>query len=623
MKSKLKKILASFILMMVVYLALSTTICWELGLENPHIGLLYVLGILFGPYGALGAALANTLLDLMNGFTPSEIIPSELISFAVSYLAYKLWYIKFKDNKITKPTLDSPYHLALFLSSIIVCGLVYSAAHGALIGGLIDTYIDEYMFITYFMNFINTAFIYGVILIWLSDKINFTQTPKTSKRRCNERLYRILFYMLLIASIMTVLSFFLIDNSNIMICEVAIIGILLYCYLTKPFAHEIESVDENSILKNILRIFILITLAIAILGIIITLLSYDYITTLNHINIYLRYLPVLIITDAIIILFFIPGFIILKYIENKVIAPISSFSEIEKFIKENEKIKSKGLVDIYSEYINEQNEIGTLARSYTELINHNNNYIENIQKIEGEKKRIEAELDIATRIQSALLPTDGIENDEFIISGYSHPAKEVGGDFFDYYMIDEDNLAIVIGDASGKGVPAAILATITQAMVKQLLKNDNDPSQVLYSINNQINENNSETMFLTLWLGIYNKTTKKLIFSNAGHPRPLIKHGNEFEYLNINAGIVLGIMEDFEYENEEILLNDELIVYTDGITDANNENGGMYGESRLLSFFNEFNKDTDPISPLLNDIHKFSGKQEQFDDMTLVYLKIT
>lgn len=137
------------------------------------------------------------------------------------------------------------------------------------------------------------------------------------------------------------------------------------------------------------------------------------------------------------------------------------------------------MIDVYSKYINEKNEIGTLARSYTDLINHNNNYIENIREIEGEKERINAELDIATRIQAAALPTKSIESDEFIANGYSHPAKEVGGDFFDYYMIDDDNLAIVIGDASGKGVPAALFAMITQVLIKQMLEHDKDPSKVL------------------------------------------------------------------------------------------------------------------------------------------------
>ena len=129
-------------------------------------------------------------------------------------------------------------------------------------------------------------------------------------------------------------------------------------------------------------------------------------------------------------------------------------------------------------------------------------------------------------------------------------------------------------------------------------------------------------MFITLWLGIYNKTTGKLTFSNAGHNPPLIRENGKFRYLNIDSGIVLGIVEDFEFVNEEITLSDELVAYTDGITDANNKENKMYGEDRLLNFFNEFESDEDPINPLLNDIHKFTEDAEQYDDMTLLYLKI-
>ena len=373
-----------------------------------------------------------------------------------------------------------------------------------------------------------------------------------------------------------------------------------------------------------MNIFQLTTLFIILLGIII---SYDN-TLIGAID---RFLPLnkteiiismMVLMDVLLLIFLIPSLAVLKYIEMKVIEPIISFSKIKKFIHENEKISSDGLVDIYSRYINEENEIGTLARSYTDLINFNNHYIENIEEIEGEKQRIETELDIATKIQAANLPTEAINNENYIANGYSKPAKEVGGDFFDYYPLDDDHLVLVIGDASGKGVPAAILAMITQVMIKQLLKHEQDPSKVLYLLNNQLCENNQESMFITLWLGIYNKTTHELIFSNAGHNPPLIKENENFKYLSIDTGIVLGIMEDFDFVTEEIILSDEIVLYTDGITDANNENDEMYGEDRLLNFFNEFKSKNDPIRPLLDDIHNFTENADQFDDMTLLYMKI-
>jgi sigma-B regulation protein RsbU (phosphoserine phosphatase) len=621
MKSKLLKIAISFLTVTIIYVIFSPDIFLEFGLVSPHSGLFFVLGLLFGPYGALGAVLADLIANIYVGAEPMEIIISAITSFGVSCLAWKLWYSGFKSEKITKPKLDNIYHLLLFLSSILICGLIYSAIFGNITGLIMSREYDQFIFVSYFLNFINIAFIFGILGIWLSRKIDFAYTPKISEKSVNKKLYRILFYLLLIVVIISSMTLIIDQGLNLAIIEIILIEILLFAYLTKPFKNNIEQNDKKTVIENIIRNFLIITLTIAIMGILISIFSYDYLTEIAYDNIYLLLIPSLIITDVIIILFFIPGIFILRYIENKVINPISSFSEIEGFIRENEKIEAEGLVNIYSEYVNENNEIGTLARSYTYLINYNNNYIENIHEIEGEKERIKAELDIATKIQAANLPTNAIENDDFIVNGYSHPAKEVGGDFFDYYMIDDDNLAIVIGDASGKGVPAALIAMITQVTIKEMMDHIQNPTEVLYRLNNKLCENNTEYMFLTLWLGIYNRTSKKLTFSNAGHNPPLIKENDKFRYLDINSGIVLGVMEDFDFVKEEIDLTDELILYTDGITDANNGDKKMYGEDRLLNFFNEFKNDKEPIQPLLNDIHNFTQNAEQYDDMTLVYLK--
>ena len=620
MKTKLKQILVPFLSMIIINFILYSDFFLELGIESPYVGLLFVFGLLFGPYGALGAVLGNIVIDYIGGFTPLEILPSAIFSFGVSCLAYKLWYSGFKTDKITKPKLDNIYHLSLFLSIMIICGIIYSAIHGKLVGLIISTDIIDFFTPSYFLNFVNGAFIFGIVSLFISDKIDFIQTPKTTKKAFNRKLYRILFYLLLISGIIAFITSEFDMGKNFIIGEIIVLGILLFAYLTKPFEYEIQPNDENTMIESIMRNFLIVTLALAILGILVSIFSYKYVASLDA-NIFITLLPLLIITDVFIILFFIPGMIIFRYIERKLIKPISSFSKIENFINENEKIEAERLLDIYSEYVNEKNEIGTLARSYSKLIEHNNNYIENIREIESEKERVNAELDIATKIQAAALPTEALETDEFIVNGYSHPAKEVGGDFFDYYMIDDDNLAIVIGDASGKGVPAAILAMITQVIIKQLIKHETDPSKVLCSLNNQISVNNSESMFITIWLGIYNKSSKKIIFSNAGHNPPLIKENGEFKYLDIETGLVLGIMEDFGYVKEEITLTNELVLYTDGITDANNNRNEMYGEDRLLKFFNEFKSDEGPIIPLLNDISEFTEDAKQYDDMTILYLK--
>ena len=623
MKTKLKKISIPFILVMIFYLiSYKTTILIDFGIFTPHIGLFYISGLLFGPYGALGAVMANVVSDLIDGNTIIEILISNIICFGVSLLGYKIWYSGLNRGQITKPKLDNINHVDLFLLSIILCGSIYAVFHGNYFNLIIgDT--SSIPTQIYLMNFINTAFVTGIIGIWISKKIDFVHTPQTSKKPVNKKLYNALFLLLMISLILSTIALNMELDNNIIIISLILMAFSLFAYLTKPFEYKLETSNSVSILEKVITFFLTTTLIIATIGVIISTSGSSFLfINVGVLDDILPALPLLLMTDIIIILFFIPEIFIIKYIEKRIISPIKSFSEIEEFIKENERIEAEGLVNIYSEYINQTDEIGKLARSYTELINHNNEYIKNIAEIEGEKERIKTELDIATKIQAANLPTKAIKNKEYIVNGYSKPAKEVGGDFFDYYEIDDDYLAIIIGDASGKGVPAALLSTITQAIIKQLLNHEKDPSEVLYQLNNQLCEHNSETMFITLWLGIYNKTTRKFIFSNAGHNPPLIKEKDEFEYMQIDSGIVLGIMEDYEYVTEEITDLKEIILYTDGITDANNNTHEMYGEDRLLEFFNGFKSGKDPIKPLLEKIGEFTQDEEQYDDMTLLYLKI-
>lgn len=626
MKNKLKKILLPFILLIIVnQTSVYIAPFFEFGVFNAHVGVLFLGGLLFGPYGAAGAILANLICDLSNGYGIILSLSSAIFSFGVSYLAFKIWYSNYDDkHEVTKPRLDNIYHVTLFISDMMICAAIYSVVHGIIAYLVMGSEINSPLIASqYFFNFINIAFIFGIISIWISKRIDFIHTPKTSKKTVNKKLYKLIFSLLIISTIFAIFLIIYPINNTITLLTIVIIGILLLSYLTKPFEYEIHQITENRISEKVMTIFLRTTIIIIIIATLLPILiTHENILNYDFIYSFIPATPILIIADLIIILFFIPGFYIMRYLEKKVITPIVSFSQIEEFVKENEKIESEKLIEIYSKYINENDEIGTLSRCYSELIEYNNRYIENIREIEGEKERIKAELDIATRIQASNLPTAPIENNEIFVNGQSYPAKEVGGDFFDYYMLDNDNVAIVIGDASGKGVPAALLSTITQVMIKQILKHERNPSKVLYSLNNQLCENNAETMFITLWLGIYNKNTKIITFSNAGHNPPLIKENDNYYYLNEDKGIVLGIMDDFEFVKEEMTVSQEIVLYTDGITDANNNQGEMYGENRLLNFFNEFKKDTDPIKELLTEINSFTEDSEQFDDMTILYLKI-
>lgn len=629
MKKNLKKILVPFILMVVFNLGAFYFAIGDNFAEgySPHLGIIFISGLLFGPYGAIGSVLGNTLCDLIRGYSAGLTFTSEIISLAISILAYKLWYGKYKSRKIiTTPKLNDTNQILLFIGIIFICAAIYSIVNKK----LLYLFQPETMHITflvgvrYFINFVNSAFIFGIIGILISKYIDFIHIPKKSAKKYNKKLYEILGMSLIALTIIIAISDFYFKNvnSSIIIAEILIIAGLLITYLTKPITAEVTEIPYNTIPERIMNIFLITSLIILIIGYVIVsddVLAFALDAYLP-INLGEVIILVFLAMDIFFIIFFIPSFLVLKYIENNVINPIVSFSRIEKFIKKGDRIESDGLVKVYSEYVNQDDEIGMLARSYTSLINYTNEYIENIHQIEGEKQKIKAELRIAEKIQKSNLPTERIANENYCIFGFSQPAKEVGGDFYDYYELDDDNVAIVIGDASGKGIPAAILSTIAQSIIKQLLKTERDPSKVMYLLNNQLCENNSESMFITLWLGIYNTKTKMLTFSNAGHNTPVIMEDGKFKSIEVDTGIALGIWEDYEFIKEEIPICNRMVLYTDGITDAMNSDEEFYGENKLIDFLNNHNSENKIVTKLLEDINKFTGPEEQFDDMTLVIL---
>ena len=620
MKSKLSRIAVPFILMVIVELGYySITAPHNLygsGL-NPHMGLIFVSGLLLGPYGAIGAALGDITCNLIKGSSVPVTLISGFISFALSYLTYKLWYSKFHKEEITPPILINSFSLVKFLSILLITGLIFSLLKPeAFI--LLDSPSVAYINYKYFFSYFNFGFVYGIIAIWIARRMNYYCIPKISKPRY-PLFYKIVFIALVILTFILGTDEFLFEKCLFGVhAEFIFLTILLSVILTKPISHKI-SIPHKTTSEKIMNLFLVIT--VITLFMMLLWLSLDAFysdhTLLEDDNAWV----IIVSADLYFLIFFLPSGAVLRYIENKIIKPIQSLSKVEEFIGEDNKIETESLLEIYSPYLNEDDEIGTLARNYSDLIISNNHYIENIKEIESDREKMKAELDIAKRIQQSNLPTESIKNEFYNVVGYSKPAKEVGGDFYDYYEIDDENLAIVIGDASGKGVPAALLATTTQTLIRELLNREKDPSVILSRVNNHIFLKNSETMFITLWLGVYNKNTNILTFSNAGHDIPLIKKDNKFELMDVNKGIVLGLLEDFEFVAQEIEFTGEVILYTDGITDAFNNDNEIYGEERLIDFFNKHASEDNQIKSLLEDIHKFTQDREQFDDMTIVILR--
>lgn len=327
------------------------------------------------------------------------------------------------------------------------------------------------------------------------------------------------------------------------------------------------------------------------------------------------------VSVAIILLVIV---IYMAYLYKTVIKPINTIAQETGSFIENGNVQSRSLVDI-----NTKDEIENLSNSILKMQNDINDYINNLTRITAERERIGAELDLANNIQTSMLPCifpAFPDREEFDVYATMTPAKEVGGDFYDYFLIDDDHLALVIADVSGKGIPAALFMMISKTLIKSTAQSGLSPKEVLEKVNNQLCENNEAQMFVTVWLGIVQISTGKMKCANAGHEYPAIyRNGSKFEIYHDKHGFVLAGMEGLPYSEYEIELNsgDMIYVYTDGVAEATDADNNLYGLERMIDALNGCpEKAPDVLDKYIRaDIDKFVGNAEQFDDITMLCFK--
>lgn len=278
--------------------------------------------------------------------------------------------------------------------------------------------------------------------------------------------------------------------------------------------------------------------------------------------------------------------------------------------------------------IKSQDELSVLADGFNKMTDDLKSYMTKLKEETSKSMAISAELGVATDIQASMLPAifpafpSRYEIDLF---AKMQPAKEVGGDFYDFFLIDDDHLAFTIADVSGKGVPAALFMVITKTLIKTQSLSGKSPAKVLEAVNNQLCENNNANMFVTCLLGVLEVSTGKLTYSNAGHnPAAIRRKGGAFEYLNAPVGFVLAGMDGMTYEDNELTLvkGDNLVLYTDGVTEALNNQLELYGEDRLLRVLQSHtdNDAEDILQAVYKDIETFAEGAMQADDITMLVL---
>ena len=349
----------------------------------------------------------------------------------------------------------------------------------------------------------------------------------------------------------------------------------------------------------------------------------QYILDMSEVRAYLNSFLV----NMFIISFAIIGITILAYIvfvRKIVINPVGRLTDFTQEITRtndfgNQRIKIKT-----------GDEIESLSHAFNFMLSELENYIDNLSKVTAEKERIGAELDVARHIQASMLPSifpPFPNRDEFDIYASMTPAKEVGGDFYDFFLVDEDHLAMVIADVSGKGVPAAMFMMISKTLLKSAAQSGLSPKAILEKVNNQLCENNDAEMFVTVWIGILEISTGKLVCANAGHEYPAImRKGGSFELYKDKHGFVLAGMEGSKYREYELVLSagDRLFVYTDGVAEATDSNNNLYGTDRMIDALNKAKdlSSRELLGSLHKDIDSFVGIADQFDDITMLSIQI-
>lgn len=238
-------------------------------------------------------------------------------------------------------------------------------------------------------------------------------------------------------------------------------------------------------------------------------------------------------------------------------------------------------------------------------------------------QKIAGDLEVARDIQNSVLPLASLEGSRGNIYALMDPAKEIGGDFYDYFFIDNNHMGFVIADVSGKGIPGALFMMKAETLIKSLTMTlKTDTAKILEKSNAVLCMNNNANMFVTCWLGILNMSNGQLEYTNAGHTEPLLVSGKSVKLLKGNHGLVLGALDNAKYKQDTINLNagDKVILYTDGVTEAHNPQDELYGEKRLIEFTKRTidDKSKNYIHNLREELKKFADGNEQFDDITML-----
>ncbi len=335
-----------------------------------------------------------------------------------------------------------------------------------------------------------------------------------------------------------------------------------------------------------------------------------------------NYIVKIILLETLIAV--VSGILWIIYMRRRIVMPIRQLNEASLGMVEH--LEDGTAPEIV---VKNNDEIKDLADSFSKMYHEIGAYISKLETVTAEKERIGAELDVAAKIQTSMLPCifpPFPNRDEFDIYATMDPAKEVGGDFYDFFMVDDDHLAFVVADVSGKGVPAALFMVIGKTLIKDHTGLHDDLGEVFTEVNDILCSSNSEEMFITAFEGVLNLKTGELRYVNAGHETPfLCRKDGTYEPFKVKSGFVLAGMEGIRYKSGSVQLEpgDKIFQYSDGIPEAMNGKNEQYGMARLGKVLMQNSEKTpsELLPAIKADLDAFVGGAEQFDDITMLCVK--
>ncbi len=550
-----------------------------------------LIGFSLGIWGVLGYLMGDALMwfVLILQFEPASMdivlwaAGSDLVSMLVySLVPAILWYaIKLPGEKSVKfPRMDTSAHVLKYYLIMLASVALYIAASAAVIYYGADISVVDWA--AMFTRYLDVVLVVGILLIIILSAAHHRSVT------INERLVLAFLFVGVIASL--------------------IAGFIIYrvVYRFDPalFKDYFAITDMFQLDESAQKV----------------------------IDRYMGFWNMFYIVAALMLnILLIVEMLFMRSIEKKVTKPILHLTDVlAEYTEQEEKTEASRMVaERSAPYMTGYGEVSKLTKTCVTMVDEIENYTENLQQVTSERERIGAELDVASKIQKDMLPNifpPFPDRREIELYAGATPAKEVGGDFYDFYMIDHDHLVLTIADVSGKGVPASLFMVISKTLLKNHAQSSTSPREILSFVNHQLVQNNESHMFCTVWLGILDLKSGRLTASNAGHEYPLIKRAaGGFELFQDKHGLPLGIRDGVRYDEYEVTLGpgDWIFQYTDGVTEATNAEEELFGTERLLEALRSLR----PASPeeVIDEVNRSIGEfvqdAPQFDDITMLCLE--